>query len=232
MLEDVLDPPAEQPRDPQSDAGEVDRPAGVVPPEVDAEEPQLVLGTEDAHRHLVQRDQGPRESTLEGLAKLKPVIDGGLHTAGSSSQISDGAATVLLMGADRARSLGLTPRARIVAQALVGAEPYYHLDGPIDATRRVLDRAGMTISDPDLFEVNEAFASVVLSWQQVLAPDPDKLNVNGGAIALGHPLGCTGTKLTTQLIYEMGRRKSKYGMVTMCVGGGMGAAAIFENLQN
>ena len=142
---------------------------------------------------LVARDQGLRETTAEGLARLKPVVEDGVHTAGTSSQISDGAAAVLLMDADRAAALGLRPRARIVAQALVGAEPYYHLDGPIRATERVLARTGMTIDDPDLFEVNEAFASVVLSWQRTLAPDESRVNVNGGAIALGHPVGSTGS---------------------------------------
>ncbi|HYY19718.1 MAG TPA: steroid 3-ketoacyl-CoA thiolase, partial [Streptosporangiaceae bacterium] len=141
---------------------------------------------------VIDRDQGLRETSLEALARLKPVVDGGLHTAGSSSQISDGAAAVLLADADRARQLGLRPRARILAQCLIGAEPYYHLDGPVQATERVLERSGMTIGDIDLFEVNEAFASIVLSWLAVHGADQDRVNVNGGAIALGHPVGSTG----------------------------------------
>jgi acetyl-CoA C-acetyltransferase len=139
----------------------------------------------------IDRDGGLRGTSPEALARLKPVLDGGLHTAGTSSQISDGAAAVLLADADRAKSLGLRPRARIVAQCLIGADPYFHLDGPIDATRRVLAASGMTLADIDLFEVNEAFASVVSSWLQVLSPDQERVNVNGGAIALGHPIGAT-----------------------------------------
>ncbi|MBO0851895.1 MAG: steroid 3-ketoacyl-CoA thiolase, partial [Pseudonocardia sp.] len=143
----------------------------------------------DSPNGTVTRDEGLRETSLDALAGLKPVLENGLHTAGTSSQISDGAAAVLVMDADRARGLGLRPRARIVAQCLIGAEPYYHLDGPVQATERVLERSGMKIGDIDLFEVNEAFASVVLSWASVHEPDPDRVNVNGGAIALGHPVG-------------------------------------------
>src|SRR4051794_32169158 len=146
-------------------------------------------------KRTVDRDQGLRETTMEGLARLRPVLADGLHTAGTSSQISDGAAAVLLMDAGRARALGLRPRARIRAQCLIGAEPYYHLDGPIAATSRVLARSGMKLDDVDLFEVNEAFASVVLSWRTVHQADPDRVNVNGGAIALGHPVGSTGARL-------------------------------------
>ncbi|MDT7726830.1 MAG: acetyl-CoA C-acetyltransferase [Actinomycetota bacterium] len=183
-----------------------------------------------AETKLVGRDQGLRETTLDGLAKLKPVISGGVHTAGTSSQISDGAAAVLLMDADRARSLGLRPRARIVAQALVGAEPYYHLDGPVQATERVLARSGMTIGDLDLFEVNEAFASVVLSWQRVHRPDEDKVNVNGGAIALGHPVGGTGARLIATALHELERRGGSTALVTMCAGGAMATATIIERV--
>jgi acetyl-CoA C-acetyltransferase len=192
-----------------------------------------VLDTEGAptgETRLVTRDQGLRETTLDGLARLKPVVEDGVHTAGTSSQISDGAAAVLLMDADRARALGLRPRARILAQALVGAEPYYHLDGPIRATERVLARAGMTIADPDLFEINEAFASVVLSWQQVLEPDPARVNVNGGAIALGHPVGSTGARLLTTALHELERRDASTALVTMCAGGAMATATILERL--
>jgi len=149
-------------------------------------------GAPTGETRLVDADQGLRDTTLEGLAGLKPVLPDGLHTAGTSSQISDGASAVLIMDSDRARALGLTPRARIVTHCLVGSDPYYHLDGPIDATQRVLDRTGMAISDFDIFEVNEAFASVVLSWAGQHRVDLDRVNVNGGAIALGHPIGSTG----------------------------------------
>jgi len=178
----------------------------------------------------VDRDQGLRETSLEALAKLRPVLDGGLHTAGTSSQISDGAAAVLLLEADRARALGLRPRARIVAQCLIGAEPYYHLDGPVAATERVLSRGGMRIGDIDLFEVNEAFASVVLSWLSVHQPDPERVNVNGGAIALGHPVGSTGARLITTALHEMERRDVGTALITMCAGGAMATATILERL--
>jgi acetyl-CoA C-acetyltransferase len=179
---------------------------------------------------LVTRDQGLRETTAEGLARLKPVLEGGVHTAGTSSQISDGAAALLVMDADRARELGLRPRARIVAQALVGAEPYYHLDGPVQSTERVLTRSGMRIADLDLFEVNEAFASVVLSWQQVHEPDPDLVNVNGGAIALGHPVGSTGARLLTTALHELERRDASTALIAMCAGGALSTATILERL--
>ena len=178
----------------------------------------------------VDRDEGLRQTSLDALATLRPVVEGGLHTAGTSSQISDGAAAVLLLDADRARALGLRPRARIVAQCLIGDEPYYHLDGPIAATQRVLDRSGMALRDIDLFEVNEAFASVVLSWLSVHQPDPDKVNVNGGAIALGHPVGSTGTRLLTTALHEMERRDAATALITMCAGGAMSTASIIERL--
>jgi acetyl-CoA C-acetyltransferase len=178
----------------------------------------------------VDRDQGLRETSLAGLAGLRPVLDGGVHTAGTSSQISDGAAALLLAEAGRARELGLRPRARIVSQCLVGAEPYYHLDGPIAATERVLARSGMKLGDIDLFEVNEAFASVVLSWLTVLQPDPDRVNVNGGAIALGHPVGSTGARLITTALHELERRDAATALITMCAGGAMSTATIIERL--
>ena len=178
----------------------------------------------------IDRDGGLRETSLDALARLKPVLDDGLHTAGTSSQISDGAAAVLLVDADRAASLGLRPRARIVAQCLIGADPYFHLDGPIDATRRVLAASGMTLADIDLFEVNEAFASVVLSWLQVLEPDEDRVNVNGGAIALGHPVGATGARLITTALHELERRDASTALITMCAGGAMSTATIIERL--
>ena len=179
---------------------------------------------------VVDRDEGLRETSLAALARLKPVVEDGLHTAGTSSQISDGAAAVLLVEAGQARSLGLRPRARIVAQCLVGAEPYYHLDGPVQATERVLARSGMTIGDIDLFEVNEAFASVVLSWLAVHQPDPDRVNVNGGAIALGHPVGSTGARLLTTALHELERRGAGTALITMCAGGAMATATIIERL--
>ena len=180
----------------------------------------------------VKRDEGPRADTsLEALAKLKPAFkEGGMVTAGNSSQMSDGAAGVVVMSAERAAQLGLKPLARFVSFAVGGVPPELMGIGPIVAIPKALKVAGLSLNDIDLIELNEAFAAQSLAVIK-LGLDESKINVNGGAIALGHPLGCTGAKLTTQLIYEMGRRKSKYGMVTMCIGGGMGAAAIFENLQ-
>ena len=179
---------------------------------------------------MVDRDEGLRATSLDALARLKPVLPDGLHTAGTSSQISDGAAAVLLADAGRARSLGLRPRARIVAQCLIGAEPYFHLDGPIAATRRVLAASGMTIADIDLFEVNEAFASVVLSWLRVIEAPQDRVNVNGGAIALGHPVGATGARLITTALHELERRDASTALITMCAGGAMSTATIIERL--
>ena len=179
---------------------------------------------------LVDRDEGLRVTSLDALARLTPVLDDGLHTAGTSSQISDGAAAVLLADAGRARSLGLRARARIVAQCLIGAEPYYHLDGPVAATERVLAASGMTIADIDLFEVNEAFASVALSWLRVLRPDEDRVNVNGGAIALGHPVGATGARLVTTALHELERRDASTALITMCAGGAMATATIIERI--
>ncbi|MFI6324056.1 steroid 3-ketoacyl-CoA thiolase [Nonomuraea sp. NPDC050556] len=177
----------------------------------------------------VTRDQGLRETTAEGLAKLKPVLgENGFHTAGTSSQISDGAAAVLLMSEEAAQRHGLRPRARIVAQALVGAEPYYHLDGPVDATAKVLRTSGLAMSDIDRFEVNEAFAAVVLSWAQVHEPDFDRVNVSGGAIALGHPVGATGSRLITTALHELERSDSTRALVTMCAGGALATATILE----
>jgi acetyl-CoA C-acetyltransferase len=187
-------------------------------------------GEHTGERRIVDKDQGPRDTTAEGLAKLKPVLPDGMHTAGNSSQISDGAAAVLWMSEERAKADGLRPRARIVAQALVGSDPYYHLDGPIAATTRVLDKAGMTIGDIDLFEVNEAFASVVLSWGRTHDVDWDKVNVNGGAIALGHPVGATGSRLITTILHELERRDATYGLVSMCCGGALATGTIIERL--
>ncbi|MEU6717560.1 steroid 3-ketoacyl-CoA thiolase [Nonomuraea sp. NPDC046802] len=179
----------------------------------------------------VRRDQGLRETTAESLAGLRPVAEGALHTAGTSSQISDGAAAVLMMSERAARRHGLRPRARILAQALIGAEPHYHLDGPVDATAKVLASAGMTIADIDRFEVNEAFASVVLSWAGVHEPDFDRVNVNGGAIALGHPVGATGARLITTALHELERSDSATALVTMCAGGALATATILERIN-
>ncbi|AZG47900.1 steroid 3-ketoacyl-CoA thiolase [Gordonia insulae] len=178
----------------------------------------------------VDRDQGLRDTSRESLARLKPVIEGGIHTAGTSSQISDGAAAVLIMDEAKARALGLTPRARIRAQALVGAEPHYHLDGPVQATERVLARSGMALSDIDLVEINEAFASVVLSWAKVHGADLDKVNVNGGAIALGHPVGSTGSRLITTALHELERSDRQTALITMCAGGALATGTIIERI--
>ncbi|MBS9533128.1 steroid 3-ketoacyl-CoA thiolase [Mycobacterium sp. M1] len=180
--------------------------------------------------HMVGRDQGPRDTTAEGLAGLKPVIEGGIHTAGTSSQISDGAAAVLWMDEDRAKALGFKPRARIVSQTLVGAETHYHLDGPVQSTAKVLEKAGMKIGDIDLFEVNEAFASVVLSWAAVHNPDMDRVNVNGGAIALGHPVGCTGSRLITTALHELERTDKSTALISMCAGGALSTGTIIERI--
>jgi acetyl-CoA C-acetyltransferase len=179
---------------------------------------------------LVSKDQGPRDTTKEGLAGLKPVLPDGMHTAGNSSQISDGAAAVLWMSEERAKAAGLRPRARIVAQTLVGSDPYYHLDGPIAATADVLKKAGMTMDDIDLFEVNEAFASVVMSWGKTHGADWDKVNVNGGAIALGHPVGSTGARLITTALHELERSDTQLALVSMCCGGALATGTIIERL--
>jgi acetyl-CoA C-acetyltransferase len=188
------------------------------------------MGEHSGERRVVSADQGPRETTAEGLARLKPVLPDGIHTAGNSSQISDGAAAVLWMSEKRAKSEGLRPRGRIVAQVLVGSDPFYHLDGPIAATAKVLDKAGMTMADIDLFEVNEAFASVTLSWARAHEADMDKLNVNGGAIALGHPVGATGSRLITTILHELERRDATLGLVSMCCGGALATGTIIERL--
>ena len=185
---------------------------------------ELITLTDDEHLR--------RETTLEGLAKLKPVFrQNGRVTAGNSSPLSDGAAGVIVMEAGKAAQLGLKPLARYVGFNVAGVRPEVMGIGPIAAIPKLLKRSGMAQSEIDLIELNEAFASQALAVIRHLELDPARVNVNGGAIALGHPLGCTGSKLTVQLINEMKRRGSKYGMVTMCIGGGMGAAGIFENLQ-
>jgi len=188
----------------------------------------------DGSTTTITRDQGLRETTADKLAALNPVIPGGIHTAGSSSQISDGAAAVLWMSEDRAKAEGLRPRARLVAQCLVGSDPYYHLDGPVDATAKLFAMTGMTMSDIDIVEINEAFASVVLSWAQVYGLTDDelvnKVNVNGGAIALGHPVGSTGSRLITTALHELERRDAEFALVTMCCGGAVATGTIIQRI--
>jgi len=176
-------------------------------------------------------DQGLRETTLEGLAGLKPAFKpDGVITAGNSSQVSDGAAAVLLMTREKAEALGLTPRARILDVVTVGVDPVIMLTGPIPATEKLLERNAMKIDDIDLFEVNEAFASVVCAWRRELEPDMDRVNVNGGAIAIGHPLGSTGARLITTLLHELERTDKEIGLVTMCCGGGIGTGTLIQRV--
>ena len=198
---------------------------GIDAPDLDDE------GKPTGTTHRVERDEGLRESSLEALANLKPVArPDGVHTAGNSSQISDGAAAVLMMTAEKAAALGLTPRAKVVDTCLVGVDPVLMLTGPIDATQRLLERTGMAIGDIDVFEINEAFASVVLAWQREVGADLDKTNPNGGAIALGHPLGGTGAFLVTKAVHELERTDASTALVSMCCGGGLGTGTIIERL--
>jgi acetyl-CoA acyltransferase len=177
-------------------------------------------------------DQGIRpDSNIETLSQLKPAFkEDGKITAGNSSQISDGAAAVLLMERGKAESLGLKPRAKVLDQTTVGVDPVIMLTGPIPATRKLLERNGMKIGDIDLFEVNEAFASVLAAWRRELEPDMERVNVNGGAIALGHPLGSTGARLITTLVHELERSDKEIGLVTMCCGGGLGTGTLIQRL--
>jgi acetyl-CoA acyltransferase len=180
----------------------------------------------------IRVDQGIRRDTsLEALATLRPAFEeGGSVTAGNSSQLSDGASAVLLMSREKAVELGLRPRARILDLTVVGVDPVMMLTGPIPATRKLLERNGMTIADIDLFEVNEAFASVLGAWRRELEPDLDRVNVNGGAIALGHPLGCSGARLITTIVHELERSDREIGLVTMCTAGGMGTGTLLQRL--
>ncbi|HMQ24957.1 MAG TPA: steroid 3-ketoacyl-CoA thiolase [Acidimicrobiales bacterium] len=181
--------------------------------------------------HRVERDEGLRETTMESLAGLKAVArEDGVHTAGTASQISDGAAAVLLMTRAKAEALGVTPKARVVDTCLVGTDPVLMLTGPIDATHHLFERTGMTMADIDVTEINEAFASVVLAWERELQPDDDKVNPNGGAIALGHPLGGSGAILLTKAVHELERSDLNTALVTMCCGGGLGTGTIIERL--
>ena len=194
-------------------------------PELDDE------GNPTGATRTITRDEGLRETTLEKLASLKPIArENGVHTAASSSQISDGAAALLLTSPEKAEELGLKARARIVDTCLVGVDPVLMLTGPIDATRKLLDRTGLTIADIDTFEINEAFASVVLAWAKELDVPMDKVNPNGGAIALGHPLGGTGAVLITKALHELERTGGRYGLISMCCGGGLGTGTIIERL--
>lgn len=178
----------------------------------------------------VSIDEGIRDTSMEKLSALKPVLEGGIHTAGTSSQISDGAAAVLMMSAEKAAALGLRARARIVTHCLVGVDPVLMLTGPIDATHRVLQRASMSMNDIDVTEINEAFASVALAWERELRPDMAKVNPNGGAIALGHPVGCTGARLITSALHELERTDGTNALVTMCCGGGLGTGTILQRI--
>ncbi|NND40235.1 MAG: steroid 3-ketoacyl-CoA thiolase, partial [Pseudomonadales bacterium] len=178
----------------------------------------------------VSRDQGLRETTLEGLAGLKPVHENTIHTPGNSSQISDGSAAVLWMSAEEAKARGLKPRVRIITDCVVGTDPYYLLDGPVDATARLFKRSGMSMSDIDLVEINEAFAAVVLSWAKVYSADLDKVNVNGGAIAIGHPVGSTGARLITTALHELERSDKTTALIAMCCGSSIGTGTIIERI--
>ena len=179
----------------------------------------------------VTADEVPRDTSLEALAELKPVArEDGIHTAGTSSQIADGAAAVLMMSAAKAEELGLKPLARIRASALVGCDPVLMLEGPIPATEKLLADTGLSIDDIDVFEVNEAFASVVLSWAKTVGADMEKVNPNGGAIALGHPLGATGCFLITKAVHELQRTGGQYGLISMCCGGGLGTGTLVERV--
>jgi acetyl-CoA C-acetyltransferase len=183
--------------------------------------------------HRVERDEGLRDTSLDALAALKPVArEGGIHTAGTSSQISDGAAAVLLATAGKARALGLRPRARVLHQCLVGVDPVLMLTGPIDATRALLERSGLSMTDLDLVEINEAFASVVLAWERELEPDMERVNPNGGAIAIGHPVGASGARLFTTALHELERIDATFALVTMCCGGGLGTGTILERVDS
>ena len=199
---------------------------------IDVDAPDLdEEGKPTGTSHRVSRDEGIRETTLEKLGTLKPVArENGVHTAGNSSQISDGAAAVLMMTEDKAKELGLKPRAYVVDSCLVGVDPVLMLTGPIDATERLLERNNLTIDQIDTFEINEAFASVVLAWAKEVGADLDKTNPNGGAIALGHPLGGTGAVLMTKALYELERTGGRYGLVSMCCGGGLGTGTLIERI--
>ena len=187
-------------------------------------------GNPTGETHVVSKDEGLRATDMESLGSLDPVPGQDVHTAGSSSQVSDGAAVVILASQAAVDKYGLTPRAKIISTTLVGCDPVTMLKGPIPATEKVLADTGLSIDDIDIFEVNEAFASVVLAWQKAVNADPEKVNVNGGAIALGHPTGSTGARLITTALHELERREGKYGLIAMCCGGGLGTGTIIERV--
>ncbi|MCP4004404.1 MAG: steroid 3-ketoacyl-CoA thiolase [bacterium] len=188
-------------------------------------------GAPTGETRRVDSDQGLRATTLDGLAQLKPVEEGGIHTAGNSSQVSDGAAGLLYMTPEKAKAHGLQARARIRQDVVVGADPYFLLEGPIDATKKVLEKSGMSISDIDLFECNEAFAAVALAWMRAFPDiDLDRVNVNGGAIALGHPVGATGSRLIVTALHELERQNKNTALITMCCGSAVGTATIIERI--
>ena len=201
--------------------------AQIVPVEV----PAAKAGEKTGELYTVKRDEVPRNTSLEALAALKPVArPDGIHTAGTSSQVADGASAVLMMTPEKAKELGLRARARVVDTCLVGCDPVLMLEGPIPATRKLLKKNGLNISDIDVFEINEAFASVVLSWAKTLEPDMARVNPNGGAIALGHPLGATGCGLVTKALNELERTNRQRAIITMCCGGGLGTGTLIERI--
>jgi acetyl-CoA C-acetyltransferase len=187
-------------------------------------------GEPSGEMRTVSKDQGLRDTTMDALAGLKPVIEGGIHTPGNASQISDGSAAVLWMSADEAKARGLKPRARIITGVVTGTDPYYLLDGPVDATRLLFEKTGMNLNDIDLVEINEAFAAVALSWQRVYDADMSKVNVNGGAIAIGHPVGSTGARLITTALHELERQDKTTALITMCCGASIGTGTIIERI--
>ena len=187
-------------------------------------------GKETGDTQTISRDEGLRQSSLEALAKLKAVVEGGVHTAGTSSQVTDGASAVLIANERAIEKHGLTPRARVVYSTIVGVDPVTMLKGPIPVTAKLLERTGLSIGDIDVFEVNEAFASVVLAWQKEVGAPPERVNPNGGAIALGHPTGATGDRLITTALHELDRTNGKYALIAMCCGGGLGTGTIIERL--
>jgi acetyl-CoA C-acetyltransferase len=187
-------------------------------------------GQPTGEMRTVTKDQGLRDTTMEALGSLKPVAEGGIHTPGNASQISDGSAAVLWMSADEAKARGLKPRARIITGVVTGTDPYYLLDGPVDATKLLFEKTGMNLNDIDLVEINEAFAAVALSWQRVYDADMSKVNVNGGAIAIGHPVGSTGARLITTALHELERQDKTTALITMCCGASIGTGTIIERI--
>jgi acetyl-CoA C-acetyltransferase len=187
-------------------------------------------GEPTGQMRTVNIDQGLRDTTMDALSSLNPVIENGIHTPGNASQISDGSAAILWMSADEAKARGLKPRARIITGVMTGTDPYYLLDGPVDATKLLFKKTGMNLSDIDLVEINEAFAAVVLSWQRVFEADMSKVNVNGGAIAIGHPVGSTGARLITTALHELERQDKTTALITMCCGASIGTGTIIERI--